>query len=96
MSRPKKAVNSSPLPIKVAGSTLPRRHTPTLAAWSSGPFLDPKLVTPSEWTWRGARTYVVDTVDGEQYRALRVESEGEFIGYWAVELLGTPLTPDKD
>jgi len=25
------------------------------------------------------------------YRALRITVDGEFVGWWAVELLGTPL-----
>lgn len=76
-----------------AGSSLPGRYTPRAAGYARGPWLYPTLVTPTDWVWRGARTYVVRHTDGKDYRAIRVCSEdGDFIGYWAVELLGTPLT----
>lgn len=75
------------------GSTLPRRYTPIVAGYARGPFLDPVLVTPSGWRWRNTRAYTVRHSDGHDYRAIRVHSEdGDFLGYWAVELLGVPLT----
>lgn len=76
------------------GSTLPGRYTPLVAGYARGPFLDPVLVTPSGWRWRNTRAYTVRHSDGHDYRAIRVHSEdGDFLGYWAVELLGVPLTP---
>ena len=75
------------------GSPLPADARPRVAAYAHGPFLDPALVTPSAWKWRNARTYIVQHSDGHDYRAVRVTSlSGEFLGYWAVELLGVPLT----
>lgn len=81
---------------KAPGSTLPTRYTPKVAGYARGPFLDPVRITPSGWRWHDVRTYVVRHSDGLDYRAVRVASEGAFIGYWAVELLGTPLTPDDE
>lgn len=71
---------------------LPEHHyTPRSAGYARGPMLIPELVTPSEWRWRNCRTYVIRNADGHDYRAVRVYSGGEMIGYWAVELLGVPL-----
>lgn len=79
-------------PSLAPGSSLPRHYSPTVAGYASGPFLDPQLITPSDWNWRNARTAVVRHSDGLDYRAVRVWSDGDFIGWWAVELLGTPLS----
>lgn len=76
------------------GSTLPARYTPLVAGYARGGFfLDPELVTPSGWRWRNTRAYTIRHTDGLDYRAIRVFSQPghEFVGYWAVELLGTPL-----
>lgn len=75
-------------------SELPAHYLPKVAGYAGGPFLTPDLVTPSEWRWRNTRTVVV-TVGGVNYRAVRVfdtKLTPEFVGYWAVEYLGTPLT----
>jgi len=73
------------------GSVLPPHHTPRVAAHAHGPFIDPELVTPTEWKWRNVRTYVVRAANGHDYRCIRVSAGGVQIGYWAVELLGVPL-----
>lgn len=73
-------------------SGLPGAYTPKVAGYARGPFLDPQLVTPSEWRWRNTRTYIIQHSDGLDYRAVMVHSHGDFVGYWAVELLGLPLT----
>lgn len=71
---------------------LPSRYAPRVAGYARGPWLDPATVTPSDWRWKAARTYTVENAaDGQTYRAIRVTSGLAFIGYWAVELLGTPL-----
>lgn len=70
---------------------LPLGATPRVAAYARGPLiLDPAEVRASEWKWRNATAYTV-TARGHEYRAIRVYSEGLFIGYWAVELLGVPM-----
>lgn len=93
MSRQSRAAkNPSPATNSVSpGSVLPARYIPKVAGYAGGPFLEPELVTPSGWQWYDVKTYVVRHSDGLDYRAVRVSSEGVFIGYWAVELLGTPL-----
>ena len=74
-------------------SELPARYSPKVAGHARGPFLEPTLITPSDWLWRNARTYVVRcALDGLDYRALRVSVNGQTVGWWAVELLGTPLS----
>jgi hypothetical protein len=95
MSRdPRAAKTPSPaIDPQSPGSVLPSRYTPRVAGFARGPFLDPQTVTPSGWRWHDVRTYVVRHTDGRDYRAVRVTSEGALLGYWAVELLGTPLTP---
>ena len=75
----------------VRASALPAHYSPKVAGYARGPFLEPSLITPSDWLWRNARTYVVTHSDGLNYRALNVSVDGETIGWWAVELLGTPL-----
>ena len=71
----------------VAGG-LPRTHTPIIAQYAPGPFIRGE-VTPSEIRWMNARTYVVETSDGVEWRALRVLDEhGELLGYWGIEQLG--------
>ncbi len=70
---------------------LPEQYTPKVAGHARGPLItEPTEIRSSEWSWRNARTYVVSW-GGQNYRALRVYSGGDFIGYWAVELLGVPL-----
>lgn len=92
MSRREAAKTPSPATFPQSpGSVLPATYTPKVAGYARGPFLDPETVTPTEWRWRNARTYLVRHSDGHDYRAVRVTSEGVFIGYWAVELLGIPL-----
>ncbi len=73
------------------GSVLPPRYTPRVAGYARGPFLVPVEVTPSEWRWRNTRTAIVKAADGLNYRALRIHVGGEFVGWWAVELLGSLL-----
>lgn len=93
MSRLPQAANT-PSPATAPqspGSALPARYTPLVAGYARGPFMEPQTVTPTEWRWRNARTFIVRHSDGLDYRCVRVSSEGVFIGYWAVELLGTPL-----
>lgn len=71
---------------------LPPHYAPAVAGYARGPFLTPALITPSGWRWRNARTYTVQSADDMLiYRALRITVDGEFVGWWAVELLGTPL-----
>jgi hypothetical protein len=79
------------------GSTLPGRYTPLVAGYARGPFLAPELVTPSGWRWRNTRAYTIRHSDGHDYRAVRVFSQPGhvFVGYWAVELLGLPLTIEE-
>lgn len=76
-------------------SSLPATYIPKVAGYARGPFVS-GLVTPSAWRWRNTRTVVVhNDEDGLDYRAVRVLDDSltpEFVGYWAVELLGTPLT----
>lgn len=80
--------------------SLPPRYSPVVAGYARGPFLDPVTVTPSDWRWRNTRTAVVRDRDGHDYRAIRVYTAAlagmrmtEFVGWWAVELLGVPLIP---
>lgn len=92
MSRREAAKTPSPATFPQSpGSVLPAHYTPKVAGYARGPFMEPETVTPTEWRWRNARTYIVRHSDGHDYRAVRVTSEGVFIGYWAVELLGIPL-----
>ena len=77
------------------GSVLPARYVPLVAGYARGPFIDPATVTPTDWRWHDARTYIVRGRDGLDYRCVRVASEGVYIGYWAVELLGKPLPPTE-
>jgi len=97
MSRRAKAVkDQGPTPPPVAsGSVLPPRHTPRSAAYAHGPFITPETVTPTEWQWRGMRTYVVRAASGHDYRCIRVAADGRSVGYWAVELLGAQLDIDE-
>lgn len=92
MSRREAAKTPSPATTPQSpGSVLPAHYTPKVAGYARGPFMEPVTVTPTEWRWRNARTYLVRHSDGHDYRAVRVTSDGAFIGYWAVELLGIPL-----
>lgn len=83
-------------PSRSPASALPARYTPRVAGYARGPFIEPAEVIPSEWRWRNARTYVIRDADGVNWRCVRVCSEGEPVGYWAVELLGLPLTIGSD
>lgn len=78
---------ASPAPASV----LPPHYTPRAAGYARGPFLDPRLVTPTDFKWREARTYIVENIDGLNYRAVRVMVDRHHYGWWAVELLGQPL-----
>ena len=89
---------AAPSDLPALGSAaLPPIYTPKVAGYAGGPFLIPMTVTPSGWRWRRTRTYVVtDERDGLNYRAVRVlNRDKKFVGYWAVELLGTPLLPEE-
>ena len=94
MSRLTKAVEGTRALSDTQGapSSLPRHYSPGVAGYARGPFLDAQLVTPSDWRWRNVRSAVVRHSDGLDYRAIRVWSEGVLLGWWAVELLGTPLS----
>lgn len=100
MSRPEPdtaAKQSSPAtpPDQSPGSTLPAHYSPIAAGYARGPFITPKLVTPTDWRFRSARTYMVTDEDGTRYRCVRVLSGGRAIGFWAVERLGTLLPPHE-
>jgi hypothetical protein len=71
-----------------APSALPAKYSPAAAVYAPGPFLEPELVEPSAWKWRDIRTLEITTSDGTVWRALRVFSEREFIGYWGIEQVG--------
>ena len=81
----------SPSTIPVGG--LPLSYSPICATYAPGPFLDVEVVTPSEIRWMNARTYVVrDRQTSQDYKALRILNPAhEVVGYWAIELLPTPL-----
>lgn len=79
-----------------SGSVLPAHYSPRVAGYAGGPFIEPEIVTPSDWTWRGARTYVVRGRDGMDYRCVRVSSGIDHVGYWSVELLGEPSPIDGE
>lgn len=75
-------------------SVLPRQYSPRVAGYAGGPFVNPTFVTPTDWTWRNARTFRVEDEDGIEYRCLRVyDAAQQFVGYWVVELLGKPSLP---
>lgn len=76
------------------GVVLPPHYSPKVAGYARGPFIESDLVTPTSWRWRSARSFIVRAANGQDYRCVRVSSEGEFVGYWAVETLGIlrPLT----
>lgn len=88
---PEAAVTAEAGVSPAPASVLPARCLPRVAHFARGPFLDARLVTPSDFKWRNARTYVVENVDGLNYRAVRVTVNRHHYGWWAVELLGTPL-----
>ena len=93
MSRqPEAARKTEPAPDPQAPvSVLPPHYAPKVAGYARGPFIDPVIVTPTSWRWRNARSFIVRAPNGQDYRCVRVVSEGIFRGYWAVELLGIPL-----
>lgn len=94
MSRESDAANGTspaPLPPVAPGFSLPPRFMPRVAELAPGPFIEPDLVTPSDWEWKGARSVIVRTTAGTEYRCLPIHSDRELIGYWAVERLG--VTP---
>jgi len=71
---------------------LPEHYTPRVAGHARGPMIvSPVETRASEWRWRNCRTYVIRALDGHDYRAVQVYSDGLMLGYWAVELLGVPL-----
>ncbi len=71
-----------------AASALPASHTPAEAGHASGPFIRPVEVIPTEWEWKHLRTYLVIDAAGRKWRTLRVSNRsGEFVGYWAIELV---------
>lgn len=71
---------------------LPPRYLPRIARFSRGPFIEPRIVTPTDLRWRDARTYVVQDYDEVLWRCLRVTIPGgHHYGYWAIELLGVSL-----
>lgn len=73
-------------------SGLPPRYLPRIARYALGPFIEPRLVTPTDFGWRGTRTYLVEDYGGVEWRCLRVTTEGpDLVGYWAIERLGYPL-----
>lgn len=83
-----KKMSPAPIPPLAPGSSLPPRYIPRVAEYAPGPFIEPALVTPSDWEWKGARSVIVQGRNGIQYRCLRVYSDGALFGYWAVERLG--------
>lgn len=92
MSRRETAANPTPATDdRSPASALPAHYTPRVAGYARGPFIDPAEVTPTEWRWRNARSYIVTDKAGTAWRCIQVCSDGKPIGYWAVELLGTPL-----
>jgi len=93
MSRPNRAAKyERPAPDTQAPVvSLPATYIPMVAGYARGPFIDPVTVTPTSWRWRNTRSFIVRASNGKDYRCVRVSSEGSFVGYWAVELLGMPL-----
>lgn len=90
--------DSTPEESASAMSGLPWKYTPRVAGYARGPFITPDpdglaAVTPTDWRWRNARTYIVRDAAGVDWRCLRVSSPLGVVGFWAVELLGTPLMP---
>lgn len=77
--------------ITLATSVLPANYRPRVAGFARGPFLVPALVTPTQVTWRNARTYIVQIADGRNFRAVRITAGRTFVGWWAVEEFGLPL-----
>lgn len=93
MSRqPEAARNTEPAPIPQAPvSVLPPHYAPKVAGYARGPFIDPVTVTPTNWRWRNARSFIVRDKSGQDYRCIRVFADGKIVGYWAVEKLGKLL-----
>lgn len=87
---PKSEARSDSPALRASG--LPSHYAPGIAGYARGPKLNPSTVTPSDWRWRRARTVVVEDLNGQRYRAIGVTSDGDWWGWWAVELLGEPLT----
>lgn len=79
-------------PDRLPASALPAHYTPRVAGYARGPFIQPHTVTPTDWKWRNARSYLVTDEAGTTWRCIQVCSDGKPVGYWAVELLGTPLS----
>lgn len=84
-------------PSGLAAADLPASYAPKVAGYARGPFLDAAHVRSTEWRWNNCRTYVVTTPEGVDYRAVRVTDlhTSAEVGYWAVELLGTPLIVEE-
>jgi len=72
-------------------SGLPSHYSPRVAGYARGPFLDPQSITPTDFRWRNARTYIVEHKTGVRYRALRVMVGSHTFGWWAIERLGELL-----
>lgn len=90
---PQTAVGPSPATSPQSpGSVLPRHYSPMVAGYARGPFIEPVTVTPTDWRWRNARSAIVRDRNGTDWRCIRVVSEGVIVGWWAVELLGIPLS----
>jgi hypothetical protein len=78
------------IPAPVSG--LPPRYLPRVAGYARGPFIEPRLVTPTDIAWRNARTYIVTSYEGIEYRCVRVTAPGgHHYGWWAVEVVGISL-----
>lgn len=46
-----------------SASGLPGNYSPRVAGYARGPFLTPVLVTPTDYRWRNARTYIVEQLE---------------------------------
>lgn len=80
-----------------SASGLPPRYLPRVAGYARGPWIDPRLVTPTEFRWRNARTYILEDYDGVEWRCVRITVPGgHHAGWWAVELLGLPLLGEPE
>ena len=90
--RPAAERNQSPANAPASpGFELPPHYIPRVAGYARGPFMTGRVM-PSEWRWRNVRTYIVTSErDGLDYRCVLVTADKTPVGYWAVEMLGTPL-----
>jgi hypothetical protein len=46
-----------------SASGLPGNYSPRIAGYARGPFLEPVLITPTDYRWRNARTYIVEVLE---------------------------------